>query len=78
MLKAASIKHLESKDCKIAEKHEAEQAELEQLRKAAAEQGTKDREAQIAREAAASRRVKEAEQAGTLVSVKKQRRTHCS
>lgn len=44
------------------EQREAEQAELEQLRKAAAEQEQKDREAQIAREAAEQAR-KEAEQA---------------
>lgn len=46
-------------------KYESEQADLEQLRKAAAEQAQKDREAQIAREAAEQAR-KEAEQAAQV------------
>ena len=44
------------------EQREAEQAELEQLRKAAAEQEQKDREAQIAREAAEQARKEAAAQ----------------
>ena len=53
-------------------KYEAEQAELEQLRKAAAEQAQKDREAQIARDAAESAR-KEAEQAAKAEREKAER-----
>ena len=70
-VKAASIKHLEEQIV-IAEKREAEQAELEQLRKAAAEQAQKDREAQIAREAAEQAR-KEAEQAAQVERKKVER-----
>ena len=54
------------------EQREAEQAELEQLRKAAAEQAQKDREAQIAREAAEQAR-KEAEQAAKVEREKAER-----
>ena len=53
-------------------KYESEQAELEQLRKAAAEQAQKDREAQIAREAAEQAR-KEAEQAAQAEREKAER-----
>ena len=53
-------------------KYEAEQEELEQLRKSAAEQAQKDREAQIAREAAEQAR-KEAEQAALVEREKAQR-----
>lgn len=54
------------------EQREAEQAELEQLRKAAAEQEQKDREAQIAREAAEQAR-KEAEKAAQVEREKAER-----
>lgn len=70
-VKAASIKHLEEQIV-IAEKREAEQAELESLRKAAAEQAKKDREAQIARDAAENAR-KEAEQAAQAEREKHER-----
>lgn len=56
----------------IAEKREAEQVELEQLRQQAAEQAQKDREAQIARDAADQAR-KEAEQAALVEREKAQR-----
>ena len=63
-IKAAAIKHL-TEQVSIQAKYEAEQAELERLRKAAADQAQKDREAQIARDAADQSR-KEADQAAQV------------
>lgn len=70
-VKASAITNLTAQ-LEKRKKYESEQAELEQLRKAAAEQAQKDREAQIARDAADQAR-KEAEQAALVEREKAQR-----
>lgn len=70
-VKASAIANLTAQ-LERRKKYESEQAELEQLRKAAAEQAQKDREVQIARDAAEQAR-KEVEQAAQVEREKAQR-----